>query len=132
MKEKAVEQIEAILKGITVMEDLAEIEKIVADTKDAILREAGDGFWEGKTPCWEVCHCPEMIRNECAAPRYTSVPCWQIEGTYCKLNNREASGTDTSICEVCRVYKKWGQGKPIMITFFGKGIDASARTGKLD
>ena len=131
MRKQAVEQIEAILKGLTTIEDIAEIEKVVAEAKGVIQCEMGDGFWEGKTPCWEICHCPEVIRSECAAPKYRSVPCWEIEGTYCKLGGREAGGTDTNICEVCRVYKKWGQNKPIVITLFGEGIGASARTEEL-
>ena len=128
MKSKVVEQVEEILKGVTAVEDIAEIEKVIAEAKGKILVEPSAGFWEGKTPCWEMCRCPEMIRDECPAPKYQSVPCWQIEGTYCKLDDYGARGDDISICQVCRVYKRWGSGEPIQIKLFGKGIDTSLRS----
>ncbi len=34
------------------------------------------------------------------------------------------TGTDTSVCETCRVYKKYGDNKPIKLKLRGKGIDA--------
>ncbi|MFC1917584.1 hypothetical protein ACFLXH_02910 [Chloroflexota bacterium] len=49
--------------------------------------------------------------------------CWEIEGTYCKLDDKGARGDDTSICEVCCVYEKWGDDQPIKIKLFGKGIN---------
>jgi len=93
-------------------------------------RELGKGFWEGKTPCWEMCRCPEMIKNECPAPKYQSVPCWQIEGTYCKLDDEGARGDDITICRVCRVYKRWSDGQPITITLLGKGINSTLKAMK--
>ena len=75
------------------------------------------GFWEGKTPCWETFRCPEMIKTDCPAFKYRFLPCWNIQGTYCKLNDYGATGLDTSICEVCRVYKRYGHGEPIKIKF---------------
>jgi len=89
-------------------------------------------YWAGRSPCWEMCHCPAMIRNECPATKYHFIPCWQIEGTYCKLDDYGESGTDTSICQVCRVYKKYGNGEPIELKLFGRGIDSSLKSlGKL-
>ncbi|MHB8085108.1 MAG: MerR family transcriptional regulator [Dehalococcoidia bacterium] len=84
-------------------------------------------FWTDKQPCWEKCHCPEMIKDECPATRYQFLPCWEIEGTYCKLDDRGATGKDTSICEVCRVYKKYGQDDPIRLKLFGKGMDTQLK-----
>ena len=81
-------------------------------------------FWTDKQPCWEKCHCPEAIKSECPATTYQFVPCWEIEGTYCKLDDHGATGKDTSICEVCRVYKKYGKGEPIRLKIFGKGMNA--------
>jgi len=127
MKSKVVGQVEEILKGVTSPEELIEIERVIAEARGAILRESSKGFWEGKRPCWEMSQCPEMIRSECPAPKYQSFPCWEIEGTYCKLDDYGASGLDTSICEVCRVYKRWGENKPIEIRQLGKGIDTSVR-----
>lgn len=127
MKSKVVEQVEEILKGVTAVEDITEIERIIAEAKGKILHEPSTSLWEGKRPCWEMCQCPEMIRSECPAPKYQSFPCWEIEGTYCKLDDYGASGRDTSICQVCRVYKRWGENKPIKIRHFGKGIDTSFR-----
>ena len=92
----------------------------------AAKRGAAD-FWAGKTPCWQMCHCPPAIRDECPGSKYTSLPCWEIEGTYSKLqmNGNVATGTDTSICEVCRVYRMYGNGKPIELKLRGKGIDVA-------
>ncbi|MBM3156215.1 MAG: hypothetical protein FJ004_02890 [Chloroflexi bacterium] len=84
-------------------------------------------FWAGKSPCWEMCHCPPVIKVDCPANKFTSLPCWEIEGTYCKLQQKGAvlSGTDTSICESCRVHKKYGASRPIELKLFGRGIDKS-------
>ena len=81
-------------------------------------------YWENKSPCWESCHCPSMIKDECPATKYQFIPCWEIEGTYCKLNDFGATGSDTSICEVCRVFKKYGEDKPIQLKLFGRGINS--------
>ena len=99
----------------------------VTEREEIAQREA-EGFWAGKTPCWEMCHCPQMIREECPAAKYPFLPCWEIEGTYCKLDDYGATGTDTSICQVCRVYKRWGGAQPIRIKLLGKGIDASLKS----
>ena len=93
-------------------------------------REITLDFWQGKTPCWEMCHCPEVIKGECPAPKYPSFPCWEIEGTYCKLSADGTNGKDISICRFCRVYKQWGEGKPIELKLFGKGIDSFRRALK--
>jgi len=96
--------------------------------REKIAHREAAGFWAGKTPCWETCHCPQMIREECPATKYPGVPCWEIEGTYCKLDNLGTTGTDTGICQICRVYKRWGGGEPIRLRLFGKGIDTSLRS----
>ncbi len=75
-----------------------------------------------------MCHCPAQIREACPATKYQFVPCWQIEGTYCKLDNYGESGTDTSICQVCRVFKKYSGGEPIKLKLFGRGIDSSLKS----
>ena len=90
-----------------------------------IKYEEGISFWTGKTPCWEMCQCPQMIKEECPTSKYTFLPCWEIEGTYCKLDDYGATGRDTSLCEMCRVYRKWGGGKPIQLRLFGRGITTS-------
>ena len=92
-------------------------------------KEELKSFWEGKTACWQMCHCPPMIREDCPATRFTHLPCWEIEGTYCKLKlvGQQLVGTDTSICEVCRVYRRWSEGQPIELKLTGQGIDRGAR-----
>lgn len=87
-----------------------------------------DNFWQDKTPCWKMCHCPEDMRNQCPAYNYPSLPCWEIEGTYLKLSDNGQNGQDTSICQICRVYKRYGQGKPIEIKLLGKGLDSYCRS----
>lgn len=84
-------------------------------------------FWQDKTPCWELCHCPEVIKSQCPASKYPSLPCWEIEGTYLKLDDDVNKGDDNSICQVCRVYKKYSEGKPIRIRLRGKGLDTHYR-----
>ena len=105
-----------------------EIEKVIGDVKGKILPEPTLGFWEGKTPCWEMFRCPEAMRNECPAFKYRSLPYWEIEGTYCKLYDYGAKGDGTDICQVCRVYKRWGHGEPIQLKLSGKGFNATAKS----
>jgi len=102
--------------------------KVLETTKVFPAAEDGtENFWTGKVPCWEKSHCPEMIKGECPAAKYQFLPCWEIEGTYCKLNDRGATGRDTTICENCPVYKKYGNGQPIKIRLFGHGMDTTIR-----
>jgi hypothetical protein len=107
-------------------EEMAGIERVVRDAKGRIPGGAARGFWEGKIPCWEMCHCPDMIKSECPAPKHEDMPCWEMEGTYCKLGRHGASGMDFSICHICRVYKRWGKNCPIELRLFGEGISAGA------
>ncbi|MGD0354843.1 MAG: hypothetical protein ABSB31_05300 [Dehalococcoidia bacterium] len=102
------------------------VEKLNQATQSNLEEHAS--FWTDKSPCWEMCHCPAMIREECPSPKYLFLPCWQIEGTYCKLDDYGESGVDTSICEVCRVYKKYGNGEPIKLKLFGRGLDSSLKS----
>jgi len=125
MKRKVIKQVEEIVKDVTTVEEIAEIERVIGEVKGKILPEPALGFWEGKTPCWEMFRCPEEMKNECPSFTYRSLPCWQIEGTYCKLYDYGAKGDGTDICQVCRVYKRWGHGEPIDIKLFGKGFDAT-------
>lgn len=128
MKTKVVEQVEGIMKGVTTVEDIVEVGRVINEVKGRILAEPTLGFWEGKTPCWEMFRCPEAIKIDCPAFKYRSLPCWEIQGTYCKLDDYGATGLDTSICEVCRVYKRYGHGELIQIKLFGKGIDTSLKS----
>ena len=125
---KVIKQVEEIVKGVTTVDEIAEIEKVIGEVKGKILPEPTLGFWEGKTPCWETFRCPESMRNECPAFKYRSLPCWQIEGTYCKLYDYGAKGDSTDICQVCRVYKRWGHGEPIQIKLRGKGFDTALKS----
>ena len=95
--------------------------------KEELAEESGADFWAGKTPCWQMCNCPPAIRDDCPASKYTSVPCWEIEGTFTKLRKKGdvVISTDIAICETCRVYKKYGDDKPIELKLRGKGIDTS-------
>jgi methyl-accepting chemotaxis protein len=97
---------------------------------EELAKERTTDFWAGKTFCWQMCHCPPAIKDECPASKFTFLPCWEIEGTYCKLqkNGDIVTGTDTSICEVCRVYKKYGGGRPIELKLLGKGLNTSIET----
>jgi len=100
---------------------LQEWEKGVKDSVD---------FWHDKIPCWEMCHCPEEIKSQCPAPKYPFLPCWETEGTYLKLNDDGDKGDDISICRVCRVYKRYGEGELIEIKLRGRGLDSYCRSIK--
>jgi len=99
----------------------------VRRVREVAEREGTPDFWQGKTACWEMCHCPEVIKSECPASKYRSLPCWEIEGTYCKLTADGTGGNDISMCQVCQVYKQWGGNQPITLKLFGKGIDSLRR-----
>ena len=128
MKTKIIEQVEEILTGVATVEEIVEIERVIEEARGKILVELGLDFWVGKTPCWEMSRCPEAVRRECPAFKYRPLPCWEIEGTYCKLDDYGATGLDTSICEICQVYKRYGHSEPRQIKHFGKGINISLRS----
>jgi len=127
VKTKVVEQVEELLRGVTTVEEIAEVERAINEAKGKVLVEPALGFWEGKTPCWEMFRCPEAMRNECPAFKYRTLPCWQIEGTYCKLLDYGQRGDGTDICQVCRVYKRWGHGEPIELKLYGKGFNPAGK-----
>ena len=81
-----------------------------------------EDFWRGKTPCWELACCPDSIAKECPAYCYRQYPCWQIEGTYCKWGEWGTLGQDTSICVICQVYQRYGEGQRIKLKLRGRGI----------
>jgi len=126
-KTKLSDQLEEILKGITTIEDIAEIEKLIGEAKGKIMAENTVGFWENKTPCWEMLSCPKAIMENCPTFINRGLPCWQIEGTYCKLQGDGNQGRNTDICRVCRVYKRWGQDKPIELKLYGKGFNTTVK-----
>ena len=88
------------------------------DDKAKIAGKRRRNFWVGKTPCWKITLCPDSIKNECPAPKHLYLPCWMIEGTYCKLDERNESGEDTSVCRLCRVYIQYRGRKPLQIKLF--------------
>jgi hypothetical protein len=121
-------EIERIIRDADTFEEIAEIERAINEAKGRILLEPAQGFWEGKTPCWETFRCPEAVRDECPAFHYRSLPCWQIEGTYSKLCDYGTKGECTKICENCRVYKRYGNAEPIEIKLQGKGFNRASET----
>lgn len=129
MKPKVMEELKKILDEIRDADDVAEVEKVIAEIKGKISLEPAKGFWEDKSPCWEMCHCPEAIRDDCPAYTHQALACWAIEGTYCKLTDYGTRGDDISICRVCRVYKRWGAGEPIELKLLGKGINSAIAVG---
>ncbi|HEX7475907.1 MAG TPA: hypothetical protein VF318_08070 [Dehalococcoidales bacterium] len=124
MNKKAVDQVAKIINGSLKVEELVQIERMVKEAKKGIVADVPLGYWAGKTPCWQMNACPSYIREECPSYRLRSQPCWEMEGTYCKLNDYGSTGQDTSICMICRVYKIYGNGESIEIKLFGQGIDA--------
>ena len=127
MRIEKLTQLKELLKEAETEQEIAEISSIIEEAKGKLyLEEKKPGFWAGKTACWEMFACPPEVRNECPAPKYRSYPCWEIEGTYCKLSEYGMKGDGTQICKSCRVYKKWGHGEPIEIKLLGKGFNPAA------
>lgn len=122
LKSKIMKEVEGILRRVTTSQDLAKIEKVIAEAKGKLKLEPKEGFWEDKTPCWELIHCEDKIKNECPAFAHQTLPCWKIEGTYCKLDKHDAGGEDTSICQTCRVYSRYGTGEPLDIELMGRDL----------
>ncbi|UCG83565.1 MAG: HEAT repeat domain-containing protein [Dehalococcoidia bacterium] len=121
------ELVDEMLKEASTEQELAEISRMIEEAKGKLrLKEDNRGFWEGKTACWEMIACPPEIKRFCPASSYLANPCWELEGTYTKLSDDGMKGDDTQICENCRVYKKWGDGKPIRIQILGRGINISS------
>jgi len=106
---------------------LREAEALVRGEVPVIISPEADAadFWVDKESCWEMSHCPPEIRDECPAYGNRSLPCWEIEGTYSKLcmEGTQANGRDTTICQICPIYKKYGEGVPIHLRLVGAGID---------
>lgn len=128
MKPEVLVQVKEMLKEVSTEEEITEISSIVEEAKGKLVLEERDlGFWTGKVPCWQMFGCPQEVRDECPAFKYRAVPCWEIEGTYCKLFDYGMKGDGTEICENCRVYKKWGHAEPIQIKLYGKGFNPIGR-----
>ncbi len=94
----------------------------MSSSKQTARVVGAEDFWRGKTPCWEMCRCPESIHAACPAYRHRQYPCWEIEGTYCKWDEWGTLGRDTSVCLICEVYLRWGEGKLIELKLRGQGI----------
>ncbi|GAJ04375.1 unnamed protein product, partial [marine sediment metagenome] len=71
---------EEILRGVSTVEEIAEMEKAIEEAKGKTTIEPALGFWAGKTPCWEIFRCLEEVREVCPAFKYRSLPCWKVEG----------------------------------------------------
>ena len=121
---EVLEQVTEILTGVTTAEEIAEIELALQETKGKLPVEQKNGLWEGKTPCWEMFRCPAEVKDKCPAFKYQYQPCWEMEGTYCKLSDNKEKGDGVDICQYCRVYKRWGNNEPIEIEVREKGIHA--------
>ena len=70
-------------------------------------------FWQEKTPCWVMHECPSYLRSECPAFQHPEYPCWEVEGTYCKYNERTGRMDDTRHCYRCNVFMIYGHGVTI-------------------
>lgn len=108
--------------------DGEEITKEKSGTAYGEQKERNLGYWQGKTPCWEMTGCPKAIKIECPAIRCESLPCWQIEGTFRKIFDYEQGGDGTAMCRLCEVYKKYGGGEPIEIKLLVKDFHSVPET----
>jgi len=112
-KSRLMDEVEEILRRVTTPEDLAEIERAIAEAKGKVRLEPVTGFWEGKSPCWELTHCEAGIRSECPAYADQARACWETPGTYCQLEAFDGTGDEATVCRVCRVYGRYGAGAPL-------------------
>ena len=125
MNTDALSRVKEILKEGMTEQEIEEIAAVMEEVEGKLqLEEKEHGFWESKTACWEMFSCPPQIKNECPAFLYGNQPCWEMEGTYCKLTAGGSRGDSTEICETCRIYKKYGHGEPVHITLWGQGLTA--------
>lgn len=124
--ERTVSKAADLIQSITSLTELERIEEVVRKAKDNIKTLQMENFWEGKTPCWELSRCPDEIRDACGAFKYRYLPCWEIEGTFCKLQGDGSNGDSIEICSDCRVYKKFGNREPIILKSFGHGFNVKA------
>jgi len=122
MRTEILEQVAEILTGVKTVEEITEIEAALQEAKGKLRLEPRDGFWEGKTPCWEMFQCPVEVRNECPAFKYRSQPCWEMEGTYHKQFDYGEKGEGIDICQSCRVYKRWADEKSIEVKLRGNKL----------
>ena len=106
VRTEVLEQVAEILTEVRTIRELTEIEQAIETAKGKLLPVPGKGFWEGKTPCWEMFRCPSAIRDKCPAFIYPSQPCWEMDETYCRRSNNGTKTTD-DICQYCRVYRRW-------------------------
>lgn len=49
--------------------------------------------------------------KDCVAYQYPNYPCWNALGTLCKGE----TGRDVRACLACEVYKKYGNGAPVLV-----------------
>lgn len=123
MKPDILQQVRQLLSEAETEQEIDLIGAAIEEAKGKVRpTEEGRGFWAGKTACWEMFSCPPEVRKECPATQHTALPCWEMEGTYCKLSDYGQSGAATQICESCRVYRKYGYPEPIQIRLFGQGM----------
>ena len=128
MKDNVADELNKMLEDTTHSSEADEVQQVIEGVKGKPSFDQGTGFWTEKTPCWEMCHCPDMIKNECPVFVNQSEACWAVEGTYCKLCEYGTRGDDISICKVCRVYKRYGEGQPIELKVRGIGITNPLQT----
>jgi glyceraldehyde-3-phosphate dehydrogenase/erythrose-4-phosphate dehydrogenase len=130
MAKKRIDQLRQILNEVDSEQEVAEIAKILDGVRGRLrVGRKEQSFWANKTPCWELVSCPESVVRACPAPRYQRYPCWQIEGTHSKLTEQGMRGDDTGACATCRVHKLYGQGEPVRIELFGKGLNRGPIAG---
>ena len=79
-------------------------------------------YWHDRKACWEINQCNEILAKECPAYLHQEYPCWEVEGTYCKLNDENFSRNEDSRCYSCKVYLQYGKGTPIQVKIFDKGV----------
>jgi hypothetical protein len=125
LRTEILKQVAEILTGVKTVEEIAEIETVLQEAKGKLQVEPREGFWESKTPCWEMFQCPAEVKNECPAFKYRTQPCWEIEGTYHKRFNYVEQGDGVDICQCCRVYQRWGNEKTIEVKLRGKEFEAA-------
>jgi len=78
-------------------EDISRIRVIQHMIKELGFNAEGIRRLQALLPCWDLLPCEKKVRDECAAFRDNSKPCWMMKDANCTLQGNE--------CRNCIVYR---------------------------
>jgi len=78
-------------------EDITRIQVIQHMIKDIGFNTEGIRRLQALLPCWDLLPCDDMVRDNCAAFRDNTKPCWMMKDAHCTVQGNE--------CRICIVYR---------------------------